>query len=239
MDRLNLTLVMLLALSIAFGQSVNFGLKVGVPFTNSFEELTTNPKVSSPLRRYTLGATAEVRFRSGFGFELDTIYKRIGYSERFFCGLRCPPNVISMNPEIISEHESDIVVVKGNAWEFPVLAKYRFRAPLHPFLASGPSVRHIVTRLRCVSDDSYFGSGVPGGTRIFAERPCYESPPRPTFAGYVVSAGIEIHRDRLRLVPEFRYTHWFENEPWKQIRLLPADQIFIPDQTEFLLGIIF
>src|SRR5437016_11691610 len=78
-------LLLLAALTTpVFAQGLRFGLKAGVPATAYFETGQTGglhggSEYSAATRRYTVGASVEWRLTHTFGFELDTLYKRMGY----------------------------------------------------------------------------------------------------------------------------------------------------------------
>jgi len=222
----------------SFPQEFHFGVKGGVPLTASFE----TERVTSRIRPYTVGAAAELRFQNHFGVEVDVLYKRVGYAATAHCGLRCQPLVISLNPSIARVHRSDTVEVKGNSWEIPVLVRYTLPWTMRPFLSGGITARHLrLASLRCIDTDFSFGSGVPGGGITESrEVPCGATLPSRNFAGLVVSAGIEIGNSRLRVVPEFRYVHWFQNGPWDQaIARVDVRPRFRSNQADFLLGLMF
>jgi hypothetical protein len=67
-------------------------------------------------------------------------------------------------------------------WEFPILAKYRFRTARRwqPFLEAGPSFR---------LDGNFNG-------------------PTPSHYGAAGGAGIEAHLGKLKIAPAIRYTRW-------------------------------
>ena len=215
--------------NLGFAQEFHFGMKAGVPLTSSFEGYY----VSSPIRRYTVGASAELRFGAHFRIEVDGIYKRIGYSATFDCGLRCQPYVISY-PDIFGWHISDSVDVAANSWEFPIMAKYSFPGFVHPFVAGGFSVRHVgVASGSYQSTDERFGPGVPGGPITTITDQTSSRLPNSVYSGVVVYAGFEIGRKHFRVLPEFRYTHWFQNDTsWGLAS-------FTSNQAEILVGFLF
>lgn len=114
------------------------GVKAGVPATEFFETGTIgsahgSAAYSSGTKRYTLGVAGEWHVTNSFGLELDAMYHRFGYGG----------TVTSMGVDTFSTF---VFNVSGNAWDFPLLAKYRlggrkiraFRrggrdAPLHRF----------------------------------------------------------------------------------------------------------
>lgn len=215
--------------NLGFAQEFHFGMKAGVPLMTSFEGYS----LSSPIRRYTVGASAELRFGAHFGIEVDVLYKRIGYSASFYCGLRCQPQVISMNPEIIVQHIADLADAAANSWEFPIMAKYSLPGSLHPFFAGGFLVRHVgLASGGYLSEDLRFGSGVLGGPITTTTDISSSALPNRIFPGVVVSTGFEMGRKHFRVLPEFRYTRWFQNDIWGLAS-------FTSNQTEILVGFLF
>jgi len=212
----------------AVAQEFHFGVKGGVPLTDYFES-GPGPRsgrfadFSSPTRRYTVGPSFELRLNDRVGIEVDALYKRIGYSGRSFCGLRCQPQLpcqTCLPIRGISTFED----VKGNSWDFPMMAKFRFGQRLHPYLAGGFVLRRVGSLdVRGVNTSQELQSG-----RII-NTPFTSGLPSDTLAGLTVAAGIEFGISRLRLLPEFRYTGWTQN----------GDPRFEPNQAEFLLGILF
>ena len=77
-------------------------------------------------RRYTVGPTVELRLPFGLAAEFDALYKRFGYDRDW---------------DLIGARATFRTTV--NAWEFPLQAKFRFEAPLNPFLAGGISYRRL------------------------------------------------------------------------------------------------
>ncbi len=215
--------------NFGFAQKFHIGVKAGVPLMSSFED----DIVSSPIRRYTVGASAELRFGAHFGIEVDGLYKRIGYSATFICGLRCHPQIISLNPPVIVQHISDSVDAAANSWEFPIMAKYSLPVSLHPFFAGGFSVRHIsLASGGYLSTDDKFGAGVPGGPIRTTTDQSSSKLPNRIHSGVVVSGGFEIGPKHFHVLPEFRYTRWFQNDAWGLAS-------FTSNQAEILVGFLF
>lgn len=119
--------LLLLIASPAFGQ-VSFGLKAGLPVTETFRTGSLpNLRYLSDTKRYTLGPTVEVKLPFGLGVELDALYKRLDYETSAF------DNPVSQTR------------TTANSWEFPLLLKYRFekKGVVQPFLDTGASFHHI------------------------------------------------------------------------------------------------
>jgi hypothetical protein len=239
---IGVVLFLLAAAGAARGQGIHPGLKVGLPLTAPVEELHTNPVISSPIRRYSVGLTGEIALVHGFSVQADILYKRFGYEASYSCGLRCQPFVVSQVPPINGRHVSDAVKITANAWEFPAQVKYWTNLPYKPYVAGGLSLRLVSpASVRCFSTDTRFGSGVPGGdSRATTEEECGWRLRTRGFAGIVVTTGIEMRRSFLRLNPEFRYTRWFQTEP-DFANFLPTGPNggFTANQAEVLLGFSF
>ncbi len=112
-------LVLLLAAPVASAQTLSFGVKGGVPLTNSLKVLdqATYTSSKSPI---VLGPAAELRLPMGLGVEANLLYRRL----QFTTGAN--------------------VKTTGQGWEVPLLVKYR--APgvlLRPFVAAGYSLRRL------------------------------------------------------------------------------------------------
>jgi len=210
-----------------WGQGFHAGLKLGVPFTQYFEtgafgNLHGHGEYSSATRRYTFGASGEWRLTNAFGFEVDALYHRIGYTG----------NVVSFSN---GPFTADVFDVKGSSWDFPIMAKYRFGRVVRPYVAGGGVLR-------------YFGPVHERGEQTSGDRGAFPptsstspidttSPPdlsKRLYSGLTVVTGIEIGRGRLRVLPEFRYTRWTANISG-QFGVLR----FAPNQAEFIVGVLF
>lgn len=216
--------VLLLTVALAapcFAQGLHFGLKVGVPATEYFETgRISSAEYSAATRRYTFGVAAEWRATRTAGVEFDALYKRMGY-----VGI-----VTFFSNGISTTSEFD---AKGNSWEFPLLAKYRFGRAVRPFVAGGGVLRYIgpvrargqVTVVDLVA-------------RTTTHAPIDTKDPsdlrKRVYPGLVAAGGVEAGVGRLRVLPELRYTHWTAN-------IAGAGGVlrFAPNQVEFLLGLLF
>jgi hypothetical protein len=111
------------------------------------------PITQSP--NFVVGPYVEVRLPKGFAIEGDALYLSGIYSG---------------------------VVTGGSSWEFPVLAKYKFRSGfLRPYVEGGVAVSHLtdIQNVVALNHKSNFG--------------------------IVAGAGLEIHALFLRITPEVRY----------------------------------
>jgi hypothetical protein len=218
--------------ALACGQSFSFGLKAGVPITEYFQtghyayavgpSEYTYGDYSQATRRYTFGVSAEWHPWQSLGFEVDALYKRMGYVSFEY----------SFNDGPIYIYALD---VKGNSWEFPVLAKYRFRRGLHPYVASGGAFRYIGP-VRGRGSNVFDGHLLPGGAITVTPIDTRNPPELDTrfFPGIVGAGGIELRVGRFRLLPEVRYTRWMTNLPDYALPLSLKS-----NQVEFLVGWLF
>jgi opacity protein-like surface antigen len=149
-------LVCLLAAPVAFAQNFSFGVKGGVPLANSLK--VTNPATYvSNKSPFVLGPAAELRLPLGLGLEADLLYRHLQYTS------------------------ASNVKTTGQAWEVPLLAKYRVPgAVLRPYIAAGYSFR----RLAGMELTSRSAMG-------------------PTLGG-----GLELRVPLVRFSAELRYTRW-------------------------------
>ena len=148
--------VCLLAAPVASAQNFSFGVKGGVPFANSLKVLDQETYTSSKAP-VVLGPAVELHLPLGLGIEADLLYRRLQF-------------------KTVSNTEST-----GQAWEVPLLAKYR--APgvlLRPYVAAGYSFR----RLAGMELNDRFTTG-------------------PTLGG-----GAELRVALVRISAEIRYTRW-------------------------------
>lgn len=149
-------LVCLLAAPVASAQSLSFGVKGGVPLANSLKVLdqATYTSNKSPV---VLGPAVELRLPLGLGVEADLLYRRLQFTT------------------------GSNVRTTGQAWEVPLLVKYRAPGVLvRPYVAAGYSFR----RLAGMELNSPFKTG-------------------PTLGG-----GLELGVSRVRFSAEIRYTRW-------------------------------
>ncbi len=111
---MRLFLFLFLAVAGAFAQPVGLSLKVGVPATDLFET-ASQPRqgFTSVTNRFIIGPGVELRLPHGLGIEVDALYRHFSYSGNFFL------------VDLVTNSRTT-----GNAWEFPLLLKYRTGPPL-------------------------------------------------------------------------------------------------------------
>jgi len=209
----------------AFAQGLHFGLKAGVPLTRYFEtghtaNLHGSSDYSAATRRYTVGASAEWQITRRWGLGLDVLYKRMGYV-----------GIVSMFSSGIAT--TSALDSKGNSWEFPLMAKYRFGRGVRPYVSGGAVLRYIgpIRALGEVTVEDLVA-------RTTVRAPIDTTEPsdlrKRFYPGLAAGAGIDVGAGRFRLMPEIRYTRWTANiaRPGGVLR-------FPSNQAEILLGILF
>jgi opacity protein-like surface antigen len=196
--------VFLLGAASAFAQPFGFGVKAGVPLTDFIDAAKgNNLTYVQDTHRYIIGLQGEIRLPFGLGVEVDALYRHVSYSGT------------------VSGTSFD---TSANAWEFPILGKYRFKAKVvRPFVDAG------------VAFDTLQGlkQSVVSGNPLTYD-PSSEVRHKTT-KGFVAGVGVEIHVPLIHLQPEIRYTRWGEKHFGSLNGLLDSKQ----NQAEFLLGITF
>jgi hypothetical protein len=201
----------LIFLCIAIGNAsaqfpVSIGIKGGVALTDAFENNTfsypntlTGPIVIhnySPSKDYVVGPFIEVRLPFGFGVEADGLYRPLHFATS--SGIAAGENLVPAS-----------YLPGAHAWEFPILAKYRFKLPVaRPYVDAGPSFRTI--------NNGYLG--------------------QVSNHGFAAGAGVDIKALLLHVSPEIRYTRWgADNIPAGAIGPPYSNK----NQVELLVGIGF
>ena len=196
-------------------QTVSFGIKGGLPFMTP----TVSDNESPP---YLVGPSVEVRLPWGFSIEADALYRRIGTTQPVellgvFAVLNAPSNVLTvLVPTPIDRY-------RGNAWEFPILAKYYFRPRdprWQPFVGAGyafRTTRYSVSTTQTTINDL---------TCVIATTPYTSTYTSDTGVGATFAAGLRTHLGRLAVLPEFRYTRWGS-----------SDGLLQKNEANFFLGV--
>jgi opacity protein-like surface antigen len=199
----------LFAAATAFSQPFSFGLKGGLPMTDFVDAVNSqNFTATAYTNRYIVGPTAELRLPFGLGVELDVLYRHFGYST---IGLATGTTPIPIAKDTTS-----------GAWEFPLLAKYRFKGKLfRPFVDAG------------VSWDKL--SGLTQTVRNAVSNGTIAELNNDTSRGFVMGAGVEFKALLIRISPEVRYTRWGSAHFVDPLGLISSKQ----NQAEFLVGIAF
>jgi hypothetical protein len=159
---------------LAAAQTLSFGVVGGASLTPDFKSSYTYEPPPGPgvltnysaSEHYIVGGMLELHLPKDWSIEVDGL----------FHPLRFESGVILPNGTLVGGSPSPVMT-----WEFPVLAKYRFRwRSWRPFLEAGPSFRT---------------AGNLNGSN-------------PSHYGVVAGAGAETSLGRLRIAPEVRYIRW-------------------------------
>ena len=184
--------ILLFSAMAAVAQPFSAGVKVGLPLTNFVDTVSTgNVTASSNTDRFIVGVTAELHLPLGLSIEGDVLYRRFNYN--------------------ISGQGSASGSTTSNAWEFPLLVKYKFPSKIvRPYVDAG------------VAWDTL--QGLSNATELKSS----------TTMGAVLGAGLEVKALVLKISPEIRYIRW-TSQHFDVANLLQSNQ----NQAEFLVGITF
>ncbi len=202
-----------LGASAAVAAPFSLGVKAGVPLTDFFSTVQSpNFGFNSSTNRYIVGGSAELHLPLGLGIEFDALYRHLNYT--------ATANLV----DVFTSSRTT-----GNAWEFPLLLKYRFLTPvIKPYVDAGVAwdtltgLKQTVTRL----------SPVPIGLSSTSNPTELR---HDTTTGFVLGVGLDVHAIFLHILPEIRYTRWGSQHFLSANGGLESNQ----NQAEFLLGINF
>jgi hypothetical protein len=143
---------------------IDFGIKGGISLTDAYNASNSEPfRTSSNAKDYIVGPFVDLRLVKDLGVEADALFRPVD-----LVSFPKPGDIVSVN--------------HFTTWEFPVLAKYRFRCPLpilRPIIEAGPSFR------------AHAGSA-----------------PGLTASGFTLGGGVELKLPVVRLSSDLRYTRW-------------------------------
>ena len=163
---------------------MSIGVKAGGRLT---DDISSPGAATSESKRYIVGPMLEFGLPLGLSVEVDALYQRQGYQSSF------------SNFAVSSTDW-----VRANAWEVPLLAKYKLPIPiLKPYVEAG-----VAPRLMSGASDSsiYSSMDIPTGVVTFGQS--HGSTNWPNSVGTVMGAGVQFGFGSLRLAPEVRYTRW-------------------------------
>jgi len=134
--------------SLVRAQPVVAGLKIGVPFTDAFQNqaLPTVATLTASSNAYTLGPYVEVRLPLHLALEADALYRGLHFN-----------NIVSSASTAV--------------WDFPVVAKYKlFKGPVKPYIEGGLDFSHLsdVKNFVVANHTSNFGVVLGAGIEIHA-----------------------------------------------------------------------
>jgi hypothetical protein len=208
--------LLFLSAAAAFSQPFSFGVKGGMPMTDFLAVTRTqNINSSTTTNRYIVGVTAELRLPFGLGVEADVLYRHFRYSSSGGIG-SITSNFTSMD-------------TTAGAWEFPILAKYRFGGKIvHPFVAAGVAWDKLSGLTQTVKS---VVASVTNSTTTSSPAELNND----TTRGFVMGGGVDVKVLVIHITPEVRFTRWGAKHFIDPIGLLNSKQ----NQAEFLLGITF
>ena len=200
----------------AFSQPFSYGVKGGMPMTDFVDAVRAqNINASTTTNRYIVGITGEARLPFGLGVEMDILYRHFRYSSSSGVGN-------------LTSNLTTIDTTSG-AWEFPILAKYRFKGKIvHPFVDGG------------VAWDKLSGltQAVTSVVASVAKTTSTSSPAElanGTTRGYVLGAGVDVKALVIHITPEVRFTRWGAQHFIDPTGIINSKQ----NQAEFLVGFTF
>jgi opacity protein-like surface antigen len=199
----------------AFSGPLSVGIKAGVPLTDFFDTVRSpNYGFNTNTKRYVIGPTVELHLPFGLGVEFDALYRRVNYE-----GTNSLVDVFVQNR------------TTGNAWEFPLLVKYRFAtAPfVRPYVDAGVAFDTLSGLKQTLTRTPF-----PGGTTTTTSSSSPQELRHNNATGFVIGAGVDVHFV-IHLMPEVRYTRW-GSEHFADVN---GALISNRNQAEFLLGITF
>jgi hypothetical protein len=156
---------------IATAQNLSLGILAGGGLTDGFQTGISpdGTRFFSTSKDYLVGPAIGWSFSTHWAVEGDALFRELHLG---VAGLNTNGTPGSTNREPVV------------TWEFPVLAKYRFRASgMRPLLEAGASFRT---------------TGNLNGTN-------------PSHYGFTAGAGVEMHAVKLNFVPVVRYTRWAQD----------------------------
>ena len=201
--------LLLLGAVSAWAQLFSYGVKAGVPITQFLDAAKSQQfAFNSATNRYIVGPTAELHLPFGLGVEVDILYRHFDY------------NGSGTLVDVITNSRTT-----GNAWEFPLLAKYRFPTKLvHPYVDAGVAWDTLSGLTEAITRNSITTStSSPAELNTTATR------------GLVMGAGLSVKLLMVHVSPEIRITRWGTQHFIDPNGLLHSNL----NQGEFLLGITF
>ena len=187
-------LVLLLAGSVALhAQFFSFGAKGGSPLNDP--NSSGSPFSTLTQGRWTGGPTAEVHLPFHFSVEFDALYR--DSKGTFTYPYRLSP---TSDPVLYSSSH------KTNAWDFPLLLKYRFlNGPVRPYLSAGYAWSHESTN--AVAATSCLGATGACDLPSFFVSPSGSVHYTTDRHGPVLAVGAEFKAKSVFISPEVRLTH--------------------------------
>lgn len=163
-------------------QTIDFGIKAGVPVTDPFvvnDQASGLTNYTFKTQRYTFGPTLELHLPYSLAVEGDALYKPLRYVSYPF------------------GFDSFSGTTTAESWEFPVLVKRYFGTGLQPYGDAGVSIRQIRGG-RTIFTNGQFQT---------TQEPPFELTSNRSI-GFVFGGGLDIAKGQIHFQPEIRYTRW-------------------------------
>jgi hypothetical protein len=178
----------------------------------AFDGLYTGTNAS---RRVGFGLSAQVALTERFAVSLGVVQRSVGYKKNsdIYTGVDNPLTTADERKYTVRNEDT-----RAKLYDFPFLVRYytkdrHVRGP-RGFLQGGPVWRK-VSKIRTGIDESINGADAVC---------CDYTPATPTrrgISGIIGGFGVQLIDDiGIRVVPEFRYTHWF-NDTFKSPGIVP------------------
>jgi opacity protein-like surface antigen len=209
--------LLLLSAAALAAQPFGFGIKGGLPMTDFLDAASNQTfKFDTTTNRYIIGPMVELRLPYGLGVEFNVLYRHFGYTS--FSSISGITNTITD------------ARTSSNAWEFPLVAKYKFKGvPLvRPYVEAGVSWNSLGGLSQTVTKTIANITNTSSTT----------APPelnKKTTRGFALGAGVDIKVLFIHIMPEVRYTRWGAKQFIDPGGLLNSNR----NQGEFLIGITF
>ena len=212
---MKLLLMLVFGAISAVSQPFGFGVKGGVPLTDFVSAIDTGTlRFNTAPNRYIVGPTIELRLPFGFGIEVDALYRHLQYSSTQPVGV------------VVNDARTT-----GDAWEFPILAKYRLPTKVvRPYVDGGVAFDALAGLKQTLTQTVLPTRAV---TTTVTSNPAELN--NNATVGVVVGLGVDVHALILHISPEIRYTRWSTQHLIAPNGLLESNQ----NQAEFLVGITF
>jgi opacity protein-like surface antigen len=208
--------LLFLSAAAAFSQPFAYGVKGGMPMTDFLDVARAgNINASTTTNRYIVGVTGEARLPFGLGVEVDILYRHFSYNSSGGVGN-------------LTTNLTNIDTTSG-AWEFPILAKYRFKGKIiRPFVDGGVAWDKLSGLTQTVQ--SVVASVTSSKTTSSPAELAND-----TTRGYVLGGGVDIKVLKLHISPEVRLTRWGAKHFIDPTGLVNSKQ----NQAEFIVGLTF
>ena len=153
---------------------------------------------SDDSHRYIAGPSVEVRLPRGFAVEADALYQRVG-TNFTYASIPSGTSLVPFYPYAASGVSRAV----GNEWQFSLTGKYYFNrsSKFQPFVGLGPESRTTGWH----TDSSAVIVSGPSTTPITSSS---SSESRSNSVGAAAVVGMRFQIGRLKLSPQFRFTHW-------------------------------